>query len=104
MRGPLRPAWEEILRPEALEFVAGLQREFDPRRREYDVSRTDPVTVTVEGDRAFAQLTGQGRNQIFPQSETTFFLKVVDAQLEFSADASSVVLHQNGRSQKAPRK
>ena len=62
------------------------------------------ITVTVEGDRAFAQLTGQGRNPIFPQSETMFFLKVVDAQLEFAADASSVVLHQNGRSQKAPRK
>lgn len=49
------------------------------------------------------QLTGQGKLPIFAQSETMFFLKVVDAQLEFAADASSVVLHQGGRSQKAIR-
>jgi hypothetical protein len=33
-----------------------------------------------------------------------FFLKVVDAQIEFAPDASFLVLHQNGRDQKAPRK
>ena len=49
------------------------------------------------------QLTGQGKLPIFAQSETMFFLKVVDAQLEFAADASAVVLHQGGRSQKATR-
>jgi hypothetical protein len=50
------------------------------------------------------KLTGQGKNQIFPQSETLFFLKVVDAQIEFAADARSLVLHQNGRATKAVRK
>ena len=58
----------------------------------------------AEGDRLFAQLTGQGKLPIFPQSDTLFFLKVVDAQLEFAADASSLVLHQNGRDTKANRR
>ena len=62
------------------------------------------MTITLEGDRLMAQLTGQGKLPIFPQSETLFFLKVVDAQLEFAADGSSVVLHQNGRDQKANRR
>ena len=61
------------------------------------------LTVTLDGEQLVAQLTGQGKLQIFPQSETLFFLKVVDAQLEFATDASSVTLHQGGRSQKGTR-
>jgi CubicO group peptidase (beta-lactamase class C family) len=70
----------------------------------YELAPTATFTITLDGDRLFAQLTGQGRNQIFPQSETLFFLKIVDAQLEFAADGSSLVLHQGGRAQNASRK
>jgi hypothetical protein len=62
------------------------------------------MTITLEGDGLMAQLTGQGRLPIFPQSETLFFVRVVDAQIEFAADAGSLVLHQNGRSTKAVRR
>jgi malate synthase len=34
LRGEARSEWSEILTPEALEFVAGLHREFNPRRLE----------------------------------------------------------------------
>jgi malate synthase len=34
VRGELRPGWDRILTPEALRFVALLQREFNPRREE----------------------------------------------------------------------
>ena len=71
---------------------------------EYALAPTVTITVTAEGERMWAQLTGQVRNQIFAQSETMFFLKVVDAQLEFAPDGSSVVLHQGGRAQKAARR
>jgi hypothetical protein len=52
------------------------------------------------------QLSGQGENPIFPEGESMFFLKVVDAQLEFvreSGTISHLILHQGGRSQKANR-
>lgn len=53
------------------------------------------------------QLTGQPAFPLFPETESKFFLKVVDAQVEFSTDASGRVTHltqhQAGRSQKAPR-
>ena len=52
----------------------------------------------------FAKPPVAGRLPIFPQSETMFFLKVVDAQIEFATDGSSLVLHQNGRSTKASRR
>lgn len=37
--GPLLDRFDEILTPEALGFVAALQREFDPRRRELLAAR-----------------------------------------------------------------
>jgi hypothetical protein len=45
--------------------------------------------------------TGQGAFEIFAESETRFFLKVIDAQVEFVKDAAGMVtgmiLFQNGR-------
>ena len=70
----------------------------------YELAPGVMITVTLEGDRLLAQLTGQGKNPMFPQSDTLFFLKVVDAQFEFAADGASVVLHQNGRATRAPRR
>ena len=70
----------------------------------YELAPAVTITIAREGDGLTSQLTGQGRNAIFPQSETLFFLKVVDAQLEFAADGGSVVLHQAGRSTKAARR
>lgn len=59
------------------------------------------ITMTVEGDRIFTQGTGQPKVEIFPESETRFFLKVVDATLDFVVDESGkcdkFVLHQGGR-------
>jgi CubicO group peptidase (beta-lactamase class C family) len=50
------------------------------------------LTVTREGDRLFAQLTGQPRFEIFPKSQTEFFWKVVDAQVEFVKDDEGKVV------------
>ena len=71
---------------------------------EYALSPTAAMTIALDGERLTAQLTGQGRNPIFPQTDTLFFLKVVDAQIEFAADGSSLVLHQGGRDIKASRR
>ncbi len=58
------------------------------------------LEVTREGDRLFSQATGQPKVEIFAESETEFFLKVVDAQLTFQLDgtgpAKGLVLHQGG--------
>jgi hypothetical protein len=70
----------------------------------YEIAPNVAITITTEGDHLAAQLTGQGRNPIFAQSDTLFFLTVVDAQLEFAPDGSYVVLHQNGRDTKATKK
>ena len=63
-------------------------------------------TVTREGDHLFAQLTGQQRFEVYPESETNFFYTVVDAQLTFkrkNGQVADLVLHQNGRDQTATK-
>ncbi len=72
---------------------------------EYELTPQFSITVTGEEGRLFAQATGQPRFELFAEKETEFFLKVVDAQITFGKDDSGqvthLVLHQNGRDQKA---
>lgn len=87
---PLPAAREEMALPrEALERIAG----------SYALQGA-VLTVFLDGDTPKAQLTGQPAFEIFAQSPSTFFLKVVDATLVFAPDAGAptqVTLHQGGR-------
>jgi beta-lactamase regulating signal transducer with metallopeptidase domain len=64
-------------------------------------------TVTREGDKLMAKLTGQPTYEVHPYAERDFFYTIVAAQLSFvpgpDGKASAVVLHQNGKDQTAPR-
>jgi CubicO group peptidase (beta-lactamase class C family) len=66
------------------------------------------MLITVEGNQLVSKLGNQPPAPIFPESETMFFLKAVDAQIEFprtdpEAKASQMILHQNGREMVAKR-
>ena len=88
-----------------------------PRLPEHTVVRIDPglldaiagqydygggkaiMTITREGGRVFAQLTGQPKFEIFPKSETEFFWKAIEAQVTFVKDESGKVakaIHEQG--------
>ena len=64
-------------------------------------------TVTRDGDRLLAKLTGQDTFEVHPYTERDFFYTIVAAQLSFlpgsDGKASAVILHQNGKDQTAPR-
>jgi CubicO group peptidase (beta-lactamase class C family) len=66
------------------------------------------VAYTLEGDQLFAQATGQEKFPIFPESDSKFFMKVVDAEIEFhTGDQGTVdylVLHQGGHDYKEMKK
>ncbi|ODT70244.1 MAG: hypothetical protein ABS75_14160 [Pelagibacterium sp. SCN 63-23] len=71
---------------------------------EYVLAPGAVLTVTTEGDKLFAQLTGQDAFEIFPESETQFFYKVVDAQITFDVadgEVKALILHQNGQNMPA---
>ena len=54
----------------------------------------------MEGTRLFMQATGQGPAEAFPLSETRFFFRVADAQIEFTIGdggrATALTLLQGG--------
>jgi CubicO group peptidase (beta-lactamase class C family) len=68
---------------------------------EYQLAPNVTLTVTQEGDRLSAQVTGQQRFEIFPEAENEFFLKVVDAQITFvkndKGEVTQLILHQGGQ-------
>lgn len=58
------------------------------------------MTVALDGEKITAQLAGQPAFEIFAESPTRFFFKVVEASLEFTqgdAPAASVTLRQSGQ-------
>lgn len=66
----------------------------------YEVNPAFKITVTLEGNDLFIQATGQPKINIYAESETIFFLKAVNAQIEFEKNDSDKVerlkLNQNG--------
>lgn len=67
----------------------------------YELSPKFSIVITLEGDQLMAQATNQPKFSIFPESETQFFYKVVDAQLEFfkndQEQITHLVLHEGGK-------
>ena len=61
------------------------------------------MVITLDNRQLMSKLGPQPPIAIFPESETSFFLKTIDAQLEFSKDADQLTLRQNGRDQVAKR-
>lgn len=59
------------------------------------------MTITLNGDHLISQLGNQYPVPLFAESDSKFFTKVVDSELDFVKDAggkvTNLVLHQNGR-------
>ena len=66
------------------------------------------LAITLESGQLMAQATGQPKLPLYAESETKFFLKVVEAEIEFftneKGDVAYLVLHQNGQLVKGPKK
>src|SRR5207247_9775673 len=90
------PKIDTKVSPKALDAVIG--------RYDYGMGI---LTVMKEGDKVFAQLTGQPKFEIFPKSETEFFWKVVEAEVSFVKNDKGAVtkaIHrQGGQTINAPR-
>ena len=74
----------------------------------YELSPSFALVMTLEGSQLMTQATGQHKLPLYPESETKFFLKVVDAQVDFvkndKGEVTGLVLHQGGRDMKAAKK
>jgi hypothetical protein len=94
---PPRERKEVKVDPKVLESYVG----------SYAITPQFVMAVTLENGQLMVQATGQPKLAMFPESATKFFLKVVEAQVSFVKDESgkvnALILHQNGRDQKAMR-
>src|SRR5262249_35771534 len=74
---------------------------------EYELAPGFVISVIQQDDRLFAQATGHPKFELFPEAETAFFLKVIDAQVTFIKDdkgvVSKLVLHQDGANRDAKK-
>lgn len=73
---------------------------YDDYAGQYELEPDLILTITREGEKLWIQVSGQSKAQLFAESETRFFLKVVDAEITFVKDASGkvshLILHQAG--------
>jgi len=67
----------------------------------YQLAPTFHITITTKENRLFLQATAQPQFEIFPSGYNKFYLKVVDAKVEFNANEKgaidSMTLFQNGQ-------
>jgi hypothetical protein len=83
------------------EFVYDVKK-FDELagRYELEVSPGFYLEFRREDDKIFTQATGQGAIEVFASSDSTFYLKVVEASVTFHRNEEGIVdhitLHQNG--------
>jgi CubicO group peptidase (beta-lactamase class C family) len=86
----------DVPEPTLLEYVG-----------EYSLSPNFILNVTVESGKLFVQATSQPKFEVFCEKADYFFLKVIDAQLEFQRTANGkvdqVILHQGGKNSTAKK-
>ncbi len=73
----------------------------------YELQPGFVIEITTKGNQIFAQATGQGQNEIFAETEATFFFKVVPASIDFNkndnGEVTSITLHQGGQNMEAKK-
>jgi len=86
-----------VVSPQILETYVG----------DYQLAPNFILTVTKEGDKLMTQATGQGKIEIFAETETKFYPKVMQAQIEFIKDeagkVTKLILNQGGRQMEAKK-
>ncbi len=74
---------------------------------EYELEPGFILAVTRQGNQLYTQATGQSSFPIFPESEQKFYLKVVEAQIEFVKDnagkVTKAILYQGGQAMNAAK-
>lgn len=67
----------------------------------YQLAPAFSIAITRQDTKLFGQATGQPPFELFPASNTKFYLKVVDAQVTFvkndKGNVDQLILHQNGQ-------
>jgi putative CocE/NonD family hydrolase len=97
-----RQVWASNIQEPTFKEVKIDPKIFDDYTGQYSIPTNPDIVLSFfrEGDKFYVQATNQGRIEIFPASESKFFLKLFDAQATFVRDAqgkvNAVVWQQGG--------
>src|SRR6185369_1694144 len=89
----MRHAWASGGQDQKLTEIKIDPKIFDDYVGQYSLPTNPDVVLSFfrEADKFYVQATNQGRIEIFPASESKFFLKLFDAQVDFVRDAQGNV-------------
>src|SRR5215813_5643333 len=85
--------YNAALAPQEPKTIALDPKTFDAYVGEYQLSANVVLAISREGDKFYVEASALPKAQMFAESETKFFLKVMDAQITFVRDASGKVTH-----------
>jgi CubicO group peptidase (beta-lactamase class C family) len=87
--------------PTAKKEIAISQEVLNKYKGTYQIVPEFKIVVTVADGKLFAQATGQPKFELFAQKENYFFLKAVEAEVEFVSNndgkVEKLILYQGGR-------
>ena len=85
--------WEKTdkLLPAGRQEIQIPESELDKFIGEYELAPSFTIAVTREGAQLYCQATGQPRFEFYPESPNRFFMKTVDAVIEFHVDEAGAV-------------
>jgi CubicO group peptidase (beta-lactamase class C family) len=85
-------------KPEEVKVDSSILKKYEGK---YQLFPNFIITVRADGDKLFAQATGQSEFEIFPQSEKRFYYTIVPAQIEFKSNEkgefNQMILFQNNQ-------
>jgi serine-type D-Ala-D-Ala carboxypeptidase/endopeptidase len=92
---------EKVTLPSERKEITLTPEQLKPFVGRYSLTPEVNVDITLEGNQLQTQLTEQPKFPLLAESPTSFFLKVVEAEVKFEKDASGKVIqltiHQGGR-------
>lgn len=77
--------------PAARQEIQLKEAQLAPFAGEYALMPGFNIAITVENEKIYCQATGQPRIELYASTPTRFFLKVVEADIEFYPEANGVV-------------
>ncbi|MGH7999479.1 MAG: serine hydrolase [Brasilonema sp.] len=80
---------------------------YDAYVGQYQLAPEFILTISKEQDKLYTQATDQPRFELFPESETEFFVKEFDAKITFvknkQGQVTNLIMHQNGQNLEAKK-
>ncbi|MGV3588826.1 MAG: serine hydrolase [Adhaeribacter sp.] len=99
--------WKDFYKPVVRKVVQVADEVLDTYVGEYELNPQLKVAIMREGHALKTQITNQPVFDLFAEDQNKFFLKVVEARVEFLKDNTNkitkLVIHQNGQTTEAPK-